>query len=257
MEETESKSGDRAVTAPSSSSRMQLNIQSYFDELSAVEGGSGDVSAVRRALQRILFEVVERVWEGDTEAAASCLEQLQPVSLRIRKVLAATEEEPLVEAMRYSHDMMQVLLVMDQALDSSRTEKHWRSEVSEIKRAVLYVLRDHAEQQHLSRKDVHKRLEEQGHESRTVHRIGQILEELYSLNLVTRVELTGRGGRAAHYRLSPAGRQLCERLADSGREMATGDMVQTDVTETARTRKATWISPDKQDEVLKRRVSAA
>lgn len=259
MKEHDQTSEESGTVKPSSESPRDAVIASYFNDLKAIEEGSGDVAAVRRALQRMVFETVERIWEGDTEVVAEYLDKLQPAVRRIRKVLGATVDDPVVEVMRYSHDMMQVLLVMDQALENSRIEMQLRAVASEIKRAVLQVLRAHAEERHLSRSDVHKLLVEQGHEAPTPQRIGQILEEMHGLNLVTRVELTARGGRAAHYRLSPAGRQLCARLTDNqrGREITESTGGPSHSAEEGGTRKALWLTPAQEDEVLKRRMPSA
>jgi hypothetical protein len=183
-------------------------VQGFLDALARVDD-SGDAAPVRRALQTILHEAVEQIWAGDADVAARYLQAMEPALPRIRVVLASLPEEPMAEAARYAQMVMQTLRVADRALDSARIELELTSVSSMSKRDVLRVLYTEGDDQYLSRSDVGKHMSSQ---ALTDHRIGQILDEFRALHLVTRVELTRRGGRAAHYRLAPAGRALCERL---------------------------------------------
>jgi hypothetical protein len=221
---------------------MTDNAQQFIDELARVQE-AGDAAPVRRALQTILFDMVERIWAGEPDVAAQYLELMAPALPRIRAVLATLPEEPSADAARYAYSVVQALQVADRALGSARIEVDLASLSSESKRDVLRVLFTEGVKRHLSRDDIHKRLTSHGKQPPTATRIGQILVELYALNVVTRVEFARQGhSRTAHYHLTPTGRQLCARLfRDEQDETQSSD---------------TWISLEAQEEYLQRRTAA-
>ncbi len=221
---------------------MTDKARQFIEELDRVQE-AGDAAPVRRALQTILFDMVERIWAGEPDVAAQYLELMEPVLPRIRAVLATLPEEPSADAARYAYSVVQALQVADRALGSARIEVDLASLSSESKRDVLRVLFDEGVKRHLSRDDIHKHLKRSpGRQPPTSTRIGQILVELYALNLVTRAEFARQGGMTAHYHLTPPGRQLCTRLfRDEQEEVQSND---------------TWMPEDEVDKYLQRRMAA-
>lgn len=221
---------------------MTDNARQFIDELDRVQE-AGDAAAVRRALQTILFDMMERIWAGEPDVAAQYLALIQPALPRIRAVLAALPDEPPADAARYAYTIVQALQVADRALDSARTQVELASVGSESKRDVLRILVVEGAHRHLSRNDIHEHLRSQRSQPLSAHRIGQILDELHALNLLTRVELPRRGGMTAHYHLTPTGRQLCTRLfRDEQDEIQSSD---------------TWMSEEAQEEFLQRRMAGS
>lgn len=220
---------------------MTENAQRFIDELARVEE-AGDAAPVRRALQTILFDMVQRIWSGEPDVAAQYLEMMEPALPHIRAVLAPLSKEPSADAARYAYMVVQALQVADRALRSARIEVELASLSSETKRDVLQILFTEGAKRHLSRDDIHKRLTSHGKQPRSPARIGQILVELYALHLVTRVELARQGNsRTAHYHLTPTGRQLCARLF---RDEQQDELQGSD----------TWMSVEAQEEYLQRRT---
>jgi hypothetical protein len=219
---------------------MIENARRVIDELARVEE-AGDAAPARRALQTILFDMVQRISAGELDVAAQYLEMLAPALPRVRAVLATLSKEPSADSARYAYMVVQALQVADRALGSARIEVDLASVSSESKRDVLRVLFNEGIKRHLSRDDIHKRLTSHGKQPPTATRIGQILVELYALNLVTRVEFARQGNsRTAHYHLTPTGRQLCTRLfRDEQEEAQSSD---------------TWISVEAEEDVWEDRM---
>lgn len=111
----------------------------------------------------------------------------------------------------------QSLHLATQALEARRVEDRISDKRSETERAILQVLAENRDR-YLRRGEIHEALKLS--EPPTPARVGQILVELHTENVVVRIHGRAQGNpNAAFYALSPRGLALCMSLGLVGEEL--------------------------------------
>ncbi|WP_257448315.1 hypothetical protein [Archangium lipolyticum] len=173
------------------------------------QGDSSDPHTYRTYLWALVSDVWNRVALGDLQHVRVVLGALASL-LGFAERHLPPNAPPTQEAAFDIHSVWQFLKLGERAMTRATTEMELDNrERSPTQREILRVFLKH--QQYMRRSEVHEAMRASSRPSAV--RVGQVLDELYSQQLLLRRTLPARGNaETAFYSLSPRGETLCQRL---------------------------------------------